>query len=541
MMVGKVLSFSLILVIIVGVYAPLGVVHVEAQEDSLTPNSVAIHGEIIDNYSNITYTMSFDNTDSSEARQASWFFGFQEGIRLSNISVEMKDLTLWGRIMEEVEAEETYNESVEANATAALVIRRSGGYEIKINVENNTGAVLQVFAEGLLTRELGIYEMTLPLAVETALQAEFDMVVDIQSTCQTIEGYSVVGIGDFQATDLGDGVRLSYYSENLLVPPNLALKYVVETEGGCTELVTYNNGTDNFFVYKLAPTIQESENQAPREYVFVLDVSGSMSGSKIEQAKVAFSSMVEDLGEDDIFNLVKFNEEVALLWDEPHSASSLNVETAQEWVSSITAEGSTNFHGACLEGLNTFTSGDYVKVMLLLSDGLPTAGELQLPEEIIPAVCEANTKGVSISTVAFGAGADENLLASIAAKNHGYFAFVQPDDDASTRLMDFYKKMSVPLAKSFDISINGASEIMALQSLDNTPFFNGSEIVIAGRYSESIQIATSIEYVSGNETYDDQASTATSENCHIEKIWALQRIDFLKLLVLQQGETESLR
>ncbi|MBS3795158.1 MAG: hypothetical protein KGY80_09685, partial [Candidatus Thorarchaeota archaeon] len=42
-------------------------------------------------------------------------------------------------------------------------------------------------------------------------------------------------------------------------------------------------------------------------------------------------------------------------------------------------------------------------------------------------------------------------------------------------------------------------------------------------------------------TYDDQASTATSENCHIEKIWALQRIDFLKLLVLQQGETESLR
>jgi Ca-activated chloride channel family protein len=541
MKVGKVSSLAMIIVILVGIYSPLGINHVQAQEDIFTPDSVGIQGEIVDNYVNITYRMIFDNTASSEARQASWFFGFQEGIRLSNISVEMKNLTFWGRIMEEQQAEETYNESVEANATAALVVRKSGGYEIKINVENNTEAILQVFAEGLLTRDLGIYEMTLPIAVEAALQAEFDMMIDIRSTCETIKGYSVTGIGDFQVTDLGDGVQLSYSAEDFLVPSNLAIEYALETGAGCTELLTHNNRTDNFFVYKLAPTIEEVEEQAPREYVFVLDVSGSMSGPKIEQAKVAFSSMVEDLGEDDIFNLVKFNEEVSLLWEEPHSASSLNIETAQEWVNSITAEGSTNFHGACLEGLDTFTSGDYVKVMLVLSDGLPTAGELQLPEEIIPAVCEANSKGVSISTVAFGSDADEDLLASIAAKNQGYFAFIQPGDDASTELMDFYKKMAVPLATSFNISISGASEIMALQSLDNTPFFNGSEIVIAGRYSESIQIATSIQYVTGNETYNDQASTATKDNSHIEKIWALQKIDFLKLLVLQQGETESLR
>ncbi|MHA2003534.1 MAG: VWA domain-containing protein [Candidatus Thorarchaeota archaeon] len=510
-------------------------------ECMMEPNKITVSGNVIDNYADLSYELIFDNSESAEAVQVYWFFGLQDGIRLSNVSVVLGDLTYWGRVMAEQTAIEGYQESVEKGKTAVLVTRSSGGYYVSFNVENRTRAVLTVFVEGLLTREMGLYTLGLPIAVEHSFRSEFLLDLNIRSNFAPVAGYSVDGIESFTASDLNNGVKIQYYSQDLHVLPNLGVTYALTRQTGGSQLFTYTNGTEKFFVYLLAPSITEVSERAARQYVFVIDKSGSMSGSKMSQAKTAFNAMIADLGDNDLFNIIAFDSVVTELWVEPHSATTTNVEVAQSWVNALNAGGSTNFHDASVIGLDTFSEGDNAKAMLLLSDGQPTSGPITHTTGLLTAIGDANALGVSISTAAFGSDADENLMANLAAQNSGFFAFVQTDEEAAGTLIDFYEIFATPVAHEYSIQFEGATEVVSLMPLEDTPFFNGSEVVISGRFGPSLSVETSVYYSGGVETYTNSATSASVDMQHIEYIWAQQKIDQLLESAELQGVTESLR
>ena len=510
-------------------------------EDPREPIDVSIIGKIVDNYANVTYQMTFDNTASTTDTEVEWFFGLRDGIRLSNISVVLEDEIYWGRVLPEQQAIETYNESVQANKSAVLVQRVYQGYSISLNVESATEALLSVYMEGLLTREKGLYSLNLPIGRTGVENTAFLFDLTILSNFEPVIGYSVEGLPSLTASDLSQGIRLEYTSPSLTIEEHIRITYALDLQTGGAQLLTYNNGSENFFVYMLAPSITEVAESAPKQYVFVLDRSGSMTGTKMEQAKIAFNSMIGTMLSYDLFNVIAFNHDVESLWVEPHSATANNIQDAQDWVQAITASGSTNFHGASMEGLGTFNEGENVKAMLILSDGLPTAGTITDSPGILGAINEANSLDVSISTVAFGSDSDENLMANIATQNDGFFVFIEPSEDASTELLEFYQAFSTPIADSYEVGFSGASEVTAILPLSESPFFNGSEVIVTGRYEESMTVTTTIDYVTGTEVYADTVGISTTSLIHVEYIWAQQRITYLLQQVTLHGDLEIYR
>jgi Ca-activated chloride channel family protein len=507
----------------------------------IDPYEVSIQGSIMDNYANLSYQMLYDNYASPTDNEVDWFLGLDDGLRLSNISVLLDSVVYWGRVFPEQQAIQIYNDSVEANKSAVLVQRLHDGYSIQMNVEAGAEATLTIFVEGLLTREFGLYSLGLPVGRNGIVNTGFSFHFDIISSFAPVAGYSVRGLSSLTVTDITNGIRLEYATPALTIEERIEVTYSLDRQLGGAQLLTHTNGTENFFVYLLAPSITEDAESARRQYVFVLDRSGSMGGNKIEQAKTAFSSMVGTLRTIDMFNVICFDHEIDDLWTEPHAATASNIETAQSWIQALTARGSTNFHGAAMRGLETFTEGENAKAMLILSDGLPTAGEITGSTSILNAINEANTLDVSIATVAFGSDSDENLMANIAAQNNGFFEFIEPNEDASTKLLDFYKTFSTPVADNYEIGFTGALEVVSLSPLEESPFFNGSEIVVSGRYVEGMTVTTSIDYVTGPETYTDTVGAALFDNEHVEFIWAQQKITSLLEQVDEQGETDSLR
>ncbi|MGY5864334.1 MAG: VWA domain-containing protein [Candidatus Thorarchaeota archaeon] len=507
----------------------------------IDPYEVSIHGSIMDNYANLSYQMMYDNYGSSTDNEVDWFLGLDSGLRLSNISVLLDSVVYWGRVFPEQQAIQIYNDSVEANKSAVLVQRSADGYSVKMNVEAGKEATLTIFVEGLLTRKFGLYSLGLPVGRNGIVNTGFSFNFDIISHFTPVAGYSVRGLPSLTVTDITDGIRLEYSTATLTIEERIEVIYSLDRQLGGAQLLTHTNGSDNFFVYLLAPSITEDAESARRQYVFVLDKSGSMGGTKMEQAKTAFSTMVGTLRSIDMFNVISFDHDIDDLWTEPHTATASNIETAQSWIQALTAGGSTNFHGAAMRGLSTFTEGENAKAMLILSDGLPTAGEITSSTGILSAINEANTLDVSIATVAFGSDSDENLMANIAAQNDGFFVFIEPDEDASTKLLDFYKTFSTPVADNYEISFAGALEVVSLCPLGESPFFNGSEIVVSGLYVEGMTVTTSIDYVSGPATYTDTVGAASVDNEHVEFIWAQQRITYLLDWVAEHGETDALR
>ncbi|MFW9843385.1 MAG: VWA domain-containing protein [Candidatus Thorarchaeota archaeon] len=508
---------------------------------SLEPGNVAIEGTIIDSYVDILYTIHFDNSEGLTAAQIDWTFELQEGIRLSNVSIELGSVVYWGRVIPEQEAIEEYYEEVEYSESALLILSTTLGYRVYFNLAGGSSATVCVRIEGLITRDLGFYSLVLPLAKDASIHSDVDVDISIRSNFESIAGYSIQGLPSFTATDLMDGVRIQYSSSDAVDFEGLVIKYAINTQIGGSELLTYTNGIDDFFVYLLAPSITEISDTAPRQYVFILDKSGSMIGTKIEQAKVAFNSMIEQLQPDDLFNVVAFDTDVFPLWEEPHLASTSNISTAQSWVSSRPARGGTNFHGAVMTSLEMMTPGENAKAILMLSDGIPTIGEITDTVGILAAVEEANDLGVSISTVAFGSDSDENLMANLAAQNHGFFVFIQPDEEAAAKLIEFYSEFETPLASWYEIKFDGFLDMSSLVPLNNSPFFNGSEILVCGRYVSPLVVHTTIDYPNGTETYVNTATTASTENEHVEKIWAQHRISYLLRVIELEGETPNYR
>ena len=522
-------------------FSKLNAAKFSVTEDPREPVDVSVIGSIVDNYASVTYQVIFDNTASETDTEIEWFFGLQDGIRLTNISVLLGAEIYWGRVLPEQQAIETYNESVAANKSAVLVQRVYEGYSISMNVESATEAVLSVFVEGLLTRDMGFYSLDLPIGSMGVFDTAFVFYLTILSNFDPVAGYSVGGLPSLTATDLPDGVRLEYTSTSLTITEVIRITYALDRQIGGAQLLTYNNGSENFFVYMLAPSITEVTESASKQYVFILDRSGSMAGTKMEQAKIAFNSMIGTMLSNDLFNVIAFNHAVESLWAEPHSATASNIEDAQNWVQGITATGSTNFHGAAMEGLDTFNEGENVKAILFLSDGLPTAGTITDAPGILAAINEANTLDVSISTVAFGSDSDENLMANIATQNNGFFVFIEPSEDASTELLEFYQSFATPVADSYEIGFGGATEVTTIAPLSETPFFNGSEVIVTGRYAESMTVTTTIDYVTGTEIYTDFVSSSTTSLTHVEHIWAQQRITYLLHQVDLHGDLDIYR
>src|SRR5438046_6604736 len=84
----------------------------------------------------------------------------------------------------------------------------------------------------------------------------------------------------------------------------------------------------------------------PRDLTFVLDVSGSMAGRKLEQAKAAGRRLLQTLTPQDRFRLIDFSTDVRTFRDDFVFATERNVQDALRYLDDLEAVGSTNISGA---------------------------------------------------------------------------------------------------------------------------------------------------------------------------------------------------
>lgn len=500
---------------------------ISAFSETISPASIAIVGEIQDNYANLRYDITYDNSGSEQDHEIALFIPHQNDLRLTNLTLDLNNTLYVAKIFPEREAQQEYNASIEENKTAVLVISDYSGYYVNVNIKAGISAFLSVYFEGVLTRYQGQYSVEFPLEFPSGLICPFSFDVAIESHFNEIVGYEVEGLSPLQIESIDHGIRLQYTSTGgLLIPDTINIGYRLEEQTSGSQLITYSNGTRDFFTYMLAPELTDETISQPRQFVFVIDTSGSMDGMQISQAKIAFRSMIDDLTENDRFNIVEFNSDARKLWNSTEIATNARKDEAKTWVNNLDAGGSTNFLEGCLQGLSSFVDTEDIHIMLVLSDGEPTAG-ITDSEAILTQVSEGNSLDVSISSVAFGSGADESLMAQLASENDGYFNYVETDNEAATNLLDFYKSFSTPWIKSYSIEIEGGYDLAHLNSLENTGFQNGSEILLAGCYESPLTINTFLEYETKNSTFINIASTPTTDYPHVELIWAHYKIDFL--------------
>src|ERR1700682_2784082 len=131
---------------------------------------------------------------------------------------------------------------------------------------------------------------------------------------------------------------------------------------------------DGFALITLSPPSMRPR-PVPRDLTFVIDVSGSMSGQKIEQARAAGKQIVGSLLAMERFRLIDFSSDVRTFRDGFSTATRENLRAAERYLDQLDAQGSTNISGALDEALSTAVQPGRRPIVLFLTDGQPTVGE----------------------------------------------------------------------------------------------------------------------------------------------------------------------
>ncbi len=309
-----------------------------------------------------------------------------------------------------------------------------------------------------------------------------------------------------------------------------------------TSVVTHApGGEDAFFMLLLAPPQEELGEVVPRDLTFVVDVSGSMSGDKIEQARSALRQALGTLRQQDRFRLIAFSSTVRHFREGYTSASSENLRAAREFVSSLTANGGTNIADALDAALGSAVAEERLPIVIFLTDGIPSVGE-QRPDRI--AESASGRIGRSrIFTIGVGHDVNTYLLDRLAAEGHGSAEYVAPDADVELAVGGLISKIRHPALVNLRITDSPVELVQAYPSRLPDLFF-GEELVVFGRYrgTGSGDIVIEGERNGRRQSFAARAEFVRNEsgNDFIPRLWASRKIGELTRQIRLEGANREL-
>ena len=156
-----------------------------------------------------------------------------------------------------------------------------------------------------------------------------------------------------------------------------------------------------------------------RSMVFVLDISGSMD---IREARLQLKNAYQSLKSNEYFNIIVYSQTITSWKDQLVKANKENKQDADTWVDKLYPGGATNIYGALQRSFAVAWEQTRAEVIYLLSDGLPTAGPVQHPMQILAAVRSwNNNKKIVIHTIGIGPHQDKKFLGTLAEQNYGRY------------------------------------------------------------------------------------------------------------------------
>jgi len=189
-----------------------------------------------------------------------------------------------------------------------------------------------------------------------------------------------------------------------------------------------------------------ANHNVPRQVSMIIDISGSMAGPSIKQAKAALIEAVEDLEPQDYFSVISFESHTKWLFDHPVPATRDNQKRAIKWIANLEATGGTVMQPAIEKALSEPVIKDRLRQVVFITDGA-IGYEGALAAYIRDHVGEARFFAVGI-----GAAPNSYMMELIARAGRGSATFIGDVKETETKMKDLFAKMKAPVLT--DIVLN---------------------------------------------------------------------------------------
>lgn len=328
------------------------------------------------------------------------------------------------------------------------------------------------------------------------------------------------------------------------------LFYGVSNDDFGMSLVTYREpGKPGYFLLMVSPRDNVTERElVNKDIVFVLDTSGSMADEgKMEKARAALLFGIRTLRDGDRFNIISFSGDEHLMERRLVEANAAGKKMGEEFVGSMRPSGGTNINDALIASLKQFEKNDRPKMLVFMTDGLPTVGETNV-EKIVAKARAAKDADVRIFPFGFGYDVNTILLDKIGSENSGAADYVQPKEDLEVKVSSFFARVSSPVLTGVQLDF-GPLRTENMYPRKFGDLFKGMQLAILGRYTNTADL-NGIDLLLRGKVGGDSRSflyrnlsfpLRKSDNDFLPRLWASRRVGWLIEQVRTNGETKELK
>src|SRR5580765_4934544 len=460
-----------------------------------------------------TVTQEFENP-FKEKIEAVYTFPLPQNAAVDDMTMIVGDRTVRGKILQREEAEAVYEAAKNRGQTASLLNQERPNIftQSVANILPGEQIKITISYVETLKYEDGSYEFVFPMVVgpryipgnamsapENGFAPNTDRVPDASRiTPQPVPEGMRAGhdVSLEVALDAGvplDGLTSKTHEVDVERPddhraivrlkdqatiPNkdFILRYDVAGKKISDALLTHSDDKGGFFTLILQPPEKvTAEDVTPKEIVFVLDTSGSMSGFPIEKAKESMKLALDNLYPYDTFNLITFAGDEHILFPAPVPATKENLAKAQSFLESRQGSGGTEMMKAIKASMDPSDQQDHVRIVCFMTDGY-VGNDMQIIDEV--------QKHPNARVFSFGIGGAVNryLLDNMAKYGRGEVEYVALNDDGSAAARRFHERVRNPLLTDLSVDWNGmpVSDVYPKTIPD---LFSAKPVILTGRYS----------------------------------------------------------
>jgi len=527
-----------------------------------TSANVNIAGIIAD----VTVTQTYKN-EGSKTLEAIYVFPASTRAAVYGMKMTIGERTITAKIEKREEARQAYEQARQEGKTASLLEQqRPNVFQMNVaNIRPEDEIRTELRYTELLVPTDGIYEFDYPTVVgprySNAPDASAPASEKWTQNPYLHEGeaspYSfdislrvAAGLDIQDMTCPSHKATISYKDKNLanvaLDPSEKAggnrdfiLKYRLAGSKIASGLLLLEGKEENFFLLMTEPPERVSQTEIPpREYIFIVDVSGSMHGYPLEISKKLFKDLASNLRPLDTFNVMLFSGGSKLLSEHSLPATPENTRRAIELIGQQQGGGGTELLPAMRRALTLPRAEGMSRTIVIATDGYvsvePEAFDLM--RELLG--------NANFFPFGIGTSVNRHLIEGMARVGAGEPFIITKPDEAPAMAEKFRRYIQYPLLTQTKINFGGF-DVYDVEPAGIPDLFAGRPVIVHGKWRGKPQGVITLSGKTGDHTYEKKIDAGQvaplPENTALRQLWARARITQLADYNLLRADDARIR
>jgi Ca-activated chloride channel family protein len=523
-----------------------------------------------------TRVTQFFHNPGSEFVEGVYVFPLPEKAAVDRLWMKIGDRVIEGRIREKDVARKEYEKAKSEGRKASLVVQQRPNLFTNSVAHIGPGDMIEIRIEyqQTLAWDNGVYRLRFPLAVTPryvpasappdepkALEAQgsndggepltnpdyaggcglvnpVDIAVSIDAgvPIATVES----SYHDAMIEKAGGRTVISLQKEQVEADHDFELTWTLSSgKQPQAAMFTQTQGDTEYALLMVVPPQPTKAEKAafermPRETILIIDTSGSMQGTSIQQAKAALNMALDTLTLRDRFNVLEFNSVTRTWLNAAVPATPDNVQRAREWVGKLKAEGGTEMAPALRFALDGTETPGYLRQVIFITDG--AVGN----EEALFKLISDRLGSSRLFTVGIGSAPNGHFMTKAAQFGRGTFTQIGDVKEVQEKMGALFAKIEAPVLR--DVAIRWPDGTPVETFPPRVPDLYLGEPVIVAAAAKAPLGTVVVTGTRGNQPWSVALTPPTDRNAAgVGALWARAKIGSLMDTLAQGADPATVR